>query len=126
MKHRCAGCLSRAINAGIFQFPGSTPGVVAETGCVVALVEVLKDTGENLGLFVGEVDAFAGVWDVGMDSTARGGGCCAALSCEERRGAEDGFVGGEEALFWAYAEHDDGGGGWCWGAGCIELVRLIL
>lgn len=118
MKHRCAGCLARAINSRIFQFPGLPLRVVAQAGAVVALVEVLEDTGENLGLFVGEIDAFAGVWNVGMDSTAWRRGRCTALSCKERRGAEDGFVGGEEALFRAYAEHDDGGGGGGWGAGC--------
>ncbi len=56
-------------------------------------------------MFVGQVDAFGG----GFEELA-------AADCGEEGGVgEDIFVGGEETLFGADAEGDDGGGE---GAGC--------
>jgi hypothetical protein len=72
---------------------------VQEPRVVVPLVHVLEDGGEDLGLFLGEVDAFG----VGLEELA------AAAGGEEGGGGEDVFVGGEEALLRADAE------GYYWG-----------
>lgn len=70
-----------------------------EARVVVALVEELEDGGEDLGLLVGQGDA-ARVGAVG-DVLAEGG-------LEEGGEEEGGLVGGEEAVFFADDEGDDG------------------
>ena len=71
-----------------------------EAGVVVAFVEVLEDGGEDFGDFFGEGNSFGG----GLEELA-------ADDCGEEGGSrENVFVGGEEALFGADAEGDDGGG----------------
>ena len=84
----------------VFKLPCVFSLVVEETGVVVAFVEVFEDGGEDLGDFFGEGDAFGG----GLEELA-------AADCgEEGRCGEDVFVGGEETLFGADTECDDGGG----------------
>ena len=84
----------------VFKLPCVFTLVVEETGVVVAFVEVLEDGGEDLGDLFGEGDSFGG----GLEELA-------AADCgEEGRSGEDVFVGGEEALFRADTECDDGGG----------------
>lgn len=97
----------------VFQLPCLGPTVVSQTRVVVALVEVLENAGEDLGLLFWEVDELAW-WFLGESGAWRiwvwGLGC--AVGGEEGGCAEDGFVGGEEALFGAHAEHYY----WaCWG-----------
>lgn len=71
-----------------------------EPRVVVSLVEVFEDGGEDLRQFFGEVDSLGG----GFEELA-------AADCrEEGRCGEDVFVGGEESLFRANAESDDGRG----------------
>lgn len=119
MKHRrrrlsqfsTGACANAGI--GVLQLPCLSSAVVSQPRVVVALVEVLEDAGENFGLLVWEVNAFAcrlegesRPWRIRvrcLGCTVRG---------EEGRCAEDGFVGGEEAVFGAHAEHYY----WtCWG-----------
>jgi hypothetical protein len=73
---------------------------VHEAGVVIALVEVLENRGEDLGFFVGQGDPLGRA--VGEVVAAKG-------VLEEGRGAEDVFVSGEETLFAADDEGDDGG-----------------
>ena len=74
--------------------------VVREAREVVALVEVLEDGAEDLGLLVGERDA------LGRRVHVRG----AQRLREKGTGAEDVLVGGKEALLGADDEGDDAGG----------------
>jgi hypothetical protein len=97
----------------VLQLPCLRPAVVSQTRVVVALVEVLEDAGEDLGLLVWEVDALVW-WLVGESGPRRIWVWClgCAVRGEEGGCAEDGFMGGEEALFRAHAEHYY----WaCWG-----------
>lgn len=87
-------------HVGRLELPRVLALVVHEVGVVVAFVEVLKHGGEDLGLLVRQGDAFGG----GLHELAAAGGV------EEGRDAEDVFVGGEEALFAADDERDDGRG----------------
>ena len=73
---------------------------MAETGIIVAFVEVFENGGEDLGEFFGEVDSFCG----GFEELA------AANGGEEGGMGKNIFVGGEEALFGADADGDDGRG----------------
>ena len=84
----------------VFKLPGVFTLVVEETGVVVAFVEVFEDGGEDLGDFFGEGDSFGGRLEE-----------LAADDCGEEGGSgEDVFMGGEEPLFGADAERDDGRG----------------
>ena len=97
----------------VLQLPCLRPAVVSQTRVVVTLVEILEDAGEDLGLLVWKVDALAR-WLVGESGPWRIRVWClgCAVRGEEGGCAEDGFVGGEEALFRAHAEHYY----WaCWG-----------
>ena len=119
MKHRrcclsqfSAGACANA-NIGILQLPCLGPAVVSQPRVVVALVEILEDAGEDFGLLVWEVDALA--WRLEEESRLwriRVRCLRCTMRGEEGRCAEDGFVGGEEAVFGAHAEHDYGT---CWG-----------
>lgn len=71
-----------------------------ETWVVVAFVEVFKHGRKDLGEFFGEIDSFCGGFE--ELATADGG--------EEGGVREDVFMGGEEALFGADADGDDGRG----------------
>ena len=51
--------LSISIYARIFQFPSIAPFIVNNMRVVIATVEVLKDTGEDFGLFIWEGDMFS-------------------------------------------------------------------
>ena len=82
----------------VLELPGVAAFVVVEARVVVAFVEVFEDGGEDFRLFFGHVDA-AGMCFAEL---------AAAGGSEERREAEDIFVGGEEALFTA----DDNGYDW--------------
>lgn len=65
MKHRCCRLSQFTTGPGanayicVFELPCLSPAVVSQARVVVALVEVLEDAGEDFGLFVWEVDAFA-------------------------------------------------------------------
>ena len=83
----------------VFELPGVFTLVVQEARVVVAFVEVFEDGGEDLGDFFGKGDSFGG----GLEELA------ADDSGEEGGSGEDVFVGGEEPLFGADAECDDGG-----------------
>lgn len=85
---------------GALELPRVAAFVVQQARVVVAFVEVFEHGGEDLWELVGEVNAFGG----GFEELA------AADGGEEGRGGEDGFVGGEEALFGANAEGDYGRG----------------
>lgn len=85
MKHRRTRSLTRRIDGRIFQLPGSALRIVFQARIVVSLVKVLEDTRQDFSLFIWEVDSFAGVWDIGINSGCRAGGI-AALGSEERRG----------------------------------------
>ena len=84
----------------VFELPCVFTLVVEEAGIVVAFVKVFEDGGEDFGDLFGEGDALGG----GLEELATDDGG------EEGGGGEDIFVGGEEALFGADAEGDDGGG----------------
>ena len=71
-----------------------------EPRIVVALVEILKDSGEDLWLLLGQADTLV----VGLEELV------AAAGREERGEAQDLFVGGEKSLFRSDTEGDDGGG----------------
>lgn len=84
----------------VFKLPCVLALVVQETGVVVAFVEVFENGGEDLGNLFREGDSFGG----GLEKLA-------AADCGEEGGSgEDVFVGGEETLFRADTECDDGGG----------------
>ena len=84
----------------VFKLPCVFALVVQETGVVVAFVEVFENGGEDLGDLFGEGDSFGG----GLEELATN-------DCGEEGGSgEDIFVGGEEPLFGADAEGNDGGG----------------
>lgn len=89
-----------AVVLGILELPGVATFVVEQTRVVIAFVEVFEDRGEYLGEFFGQVDTFGG----GLEELA------AADGGEEGRVGEDVFMGGEEALFMADADGDDGRG----------------
>lgn len=108
MPHRSPGRLALAVCARVLEFPCPAPGIMLQARVVVAFVEEFEHAGEDLGLFVWKVNSFAWVVDVRVCSWRRRWGLRAALVCEDGRCSEDGFVGGEEALFGAYAEHHDG------------------
>ena len=82
------------------ELPGVAALVVQEARVVVAFVEVFEHRGEDFGDFFGQGDSFG----AGFEELA------AADGGEEGGVGEDVFVGGEEALFGADAEGDDGGG----------------
>lgn len=108
--------------ACVLELPGLGSAVVSEARVVVAFVEVFQDAGEDFGLFVWEVDALA--WGLEGGSWAGCGGACGlgfAVGGEEGGCAEDGFVGGEEALFGTHAEHYDRAAG----GGAISMVGLV-
>jgi hypothetical protein len=91
----------------VLQEPTASLLIVVDVGRVVALVEVLKDGGEDFGGFIGQFDAFAcGLEELRPDDVG-----------EEGRFVEDAFVGGEESLFGTDADGYDGGVGvavlWC-------------
>lgn len=99
MEHRTLdGASTSVVVLRILEFPRVAAFVVQQARVVVALVEVLEDGGEDLGEFFGEVDAFGG----GFEELA------AADGGEEGGVGEDVFVGGEETLFGADADGDDG------------------
>ena len=119
----------RAVLAvGPLELPRIAALVVDEAGVVVALVEVLEDRREDFGLVVGQGNAL-GCREGGGAGGRRGrrgrrGAGRAVVQhvvlqglLEERRGAEDVFVGGKDALVTADDERDDWGGG-----GSTELV----
>ena len=83
----------------VFQKPTRPLLVVGEFGRVVALVEVLKHSGEDFGLLLRQVDAFARGFEE----------LCPTVLGEGRGFAEDILVGGEEALGGSDADGDDGG-----------------
>jgi hypothetical protein len=95
-----------SIRIRVLELPGLFPAVMSEPRVVVSFVEILEDAGEDLGLFVWEVDALSR-WLEGWSWAWRcWAGCLGcAVGCEEGGCAEDGFVGGEEAFFRAHAEH---------------------
>ena len=82
----------------VVEEPAGALLVVCDLGRVVALVQELEDGGEDLGLLVRQVDAFAGCLE---ELRPAGLG-------EVGRFAENVFVGGEEAGGWADRDGDDG------------------
>ena len=70
------------------QLPRILPLIMDQPGIIIPLVEIFEDGGEDLGLLVGEVDLLA----LGFHELPPAG------RLEERREAEDVFVGSEEAL----------------------------
>lgn len=96
--HRPSG--PSVIALGALELPRIAALVVQQAWVVVAFVEVFEHGGEDLRELVGQVDAFGD----GFEKLA------AADGGEEGGGGEDGFVGGEEALFGADAEGDYRGG----------------
>ena len=73
---------------------------------VVALVEIFEDRGEDLGLLVGQGDAAVRLVEEGVGRRRRRG-AIVEEGMEVRRGAEDVFVGCEDALFSADDDCDD-------------------
>lgn len=84
--------------AGVLETPAVPLLVMLQTGVVVALVEVLEDGREDLGLLIRKVDP----------PGRRVEELALADGLEVGRVAEDVLVGSEEALVPADADGDDG------------------
>lgn len=98
-RRRVDHCLvGTVVVAAVFQSPGVALLVELETRVVIALVQVLEDRRENLGLLVGEIDTLVG----GLVELAT------ACSLEVRRVRQNILVCCEETLLSSYAYCDDG------------------
>jgi hypothetical protein len=77
---------ARVLN--ILQVPARTLLIEGNLRSIIAFVEVFEDGGEDLWLFVGQLDAFARCLEE----------LCTALLCEVGGLAQNVFVRGEETL----------------------------
>lgn len=81
-----------------FEFPRVAVSVMKQAGSVVALVEILEDSREDVGLLIRKREAF---------SLGRGGGSSTG-SLEERCLAQDVFVSGKDTPLPTHRQCDDG------------------